>query len=130
MILASPSPLGVAGVALGLATAAAYGVAALTASRLTRSATQWLLGLAWLLHAATLACGLAGGQARFGFAPALSITAWLVLTVYAIVNAVTANLPSVQRVQILVDGKEVDTIAGHIDVRRPLARDGSLVKGT
>ncbi|HEX5110693.1 MAG TPA: GerMN domain-containing protein [Vicinamibacterales bacterium] len=52
------------------------------------------------------------------------------LTVYAIVNAVTANLPSVQRVQILVDGKEVDTIAGHIDVRRPLARDGSLVKGT
>ena len=42
------------------------------------------------------------------------------LTVYAIVNAVTANLPAVQRVQILVDGKEVDTIAGHVDVRRPL----------
>jgi spore germination protein GerM len=52
------------------------------------------------------------------------------LTVYAIVNAVTVNLPSVQRVQILVDGKEVDTIAGHVDVRRPLARDASLVKGT
>ena len=45
------------------------------------------------------------------------------LTVYAIVNAVTANLPGVQRVQILVDGREVDTIAGHIDVRRPLERD-------
>ena len=52
------------------------------------------------------------------------------LTVYAIVNAVTVNLPSVQRVQILVDGKEVDTIAGHVDVRKPLARDPSLVKGT
>jgi spore germination protein GerM len=50
------------------------------------------------------------------------------LTVYAIVNAVTANLPAVQRVQILVDGKEVDTIAGHIDVRRPLTRDLSLVR--
>ena len=34
------------------------------------------------------------------------------LTVYAIVNAVTANLPAIQRVQILVDGKEVDTLAG------------------
>jgi spore germination protein GerM len=50
------------------------------------------------------------------------------LTVYAIVNAVTANLPAVKRVQILVDGKEVDTIAGHVDVRRPLARDTSLVR--
>jgi spore germination protein GerM len=50
------------------------------------------------------------------------------LTVYAIVNAVTANLPAVKRVQILVDGKEVDAIAGHVDVRRPLARDTSLVR--
>jgi spore germination protein GerM len=50
------------------------------------------------------------------------------LTVHAIVNAVTANLPAVQRVQIMVDGKEVDTIAGHVDVRRPLTRDNSLVR--
>jgi spore germination protein GerM len=49
------------------------------------------------------------------------------LTVYALVNAVTANLPAVQRVQILVEGKEVDTIAGHVDVRRPLQGDTSLV---
>ncbi len=50
------------------------------------------------------------------------------LTVYAIVNAVTVNLPAVQRVQILVEGKEVDTIAGHVDVRRPLERDATLVR--
>ena len=50
------------------------------------------------------------------------------LTVYAIVNAVTADLPGVQRVQLLVDGREVETIAGHIDVRRPLERDVSLVR--
>jgi len=50
------------------------------------------------------------------------------LTVQAIVNAVAANLPSVQRVQILVNGKEVDTIAGHVDVRRPLAPDTSLIR--
>ena len=52
------------------------------------------------------------------------------LTVYAIVHAVTSNLPAVQRVQILLDGKEVDTIAGHVDVRRPLAPDTSFLRGT
>jgi hypothetical protein len=50
------------------------------------------------------------------------------LTVYAIVNAITTNLPAVQRVQLLVEGKEVDTIAGHVDVRRPLERDVTLVR--
>lgn len=50
------------------------------------------------------------------------------LTVYAIVNAVTANLPAIERVQILIDGKEADTLAGHVDLRRPLQRDQSLVR--
>ena len=50
------------------------------------------------------------------------------LTVYALVNAITTNLPAVQRVQLLVDGQEVDTIAGHVDVRRPLERDTTLVR--
>jgi spore germination protein GerM len=50
------------------------------------------------------------------------------LTVYAIVNAVTANLPTIQRVQLLVEGKEVDTIAGHVDVRRPIERDSTLMR--
>lgn len=50
------------------------------------------------------------------------------LTVQAIVHAVTANLPAVQRVQILVGGKEVDTLAGHVDLRRPLTRDDSLLE--
>jgi hypothetical protein len=51
------------------------------------------------------------------------------LTVQAIVNAVIANLPAVKRVQLMVDGREVDTIAGHVDVRRPLTRDLSLIRG-
>jgi hypothetical protein len=50
------------------------------------------------------------------------------LTVYAIVNAVTANLPTIQRVQILIDGKEVETLAGHIDLRRPLEGNLTLVR--
>jgi spore germination protein GerM len=50
------------------------------------------------------------------------------LTVSALVNDVTANLPAVQRVQILIDGQQVDTLAGHVDLRRPLTRDTSLVR--
>jgi hypothetical protein len=52
------------------------------------------------------------------------------LTVYAIVNAVAANLPAARRVQILIDGKEADTLVGHVDLRRPLTRDDSLVRAS
>ena len=44
-------------------------------------------------------------------------------SVYAIVNLLTSNLPAISRVQILVDGKEVDSLAGHIDLRHPLPRN-------
>lgn len=45
------------------------------------------------------------------------------LTVYTIVNAITTNLPDVQQVQLLIDGHEVDTLAGHVDLRRPLRKN-------
>ena len=45
-----------------------------------------------------------------------------ILAVYTIVAALTENLPAVNRVQILIDGREVDTLAGHVDLRRPLGR--------
>jgi hypothetical protein len=48
-------------------------------------------------------------------------------TVYAIVNAVTTNLPSVRAVQILVNGSEVDTLVGHVDLQNPLERNMRLV---
>jgi hypothetical protein len=50
-----------------------------------------------------------------------------ILTVYSIVNALTTNLSAVRTVQILVDGHEVDTLAGHVDLRRPLPRGASWV---
>jgi hypothetical protein len=49
-------------------------------------------------------------------------------TIYAIVDAVTVNLPAISRVQILVDGKEVDTLAGHVDLRHPLEKNLKWVK--
>jgi ABC-type uncharacterized transport system permease subunit len=81
MILASASP---ANVALSLAAAAAYAVPAAGAGHLSERGARTALFAAWLLHALVLAGGLIGDPPRFGFAPALSFTAWLVLTVYAV----------------------------------------------
>ena len=41
-------------------------------------------------------------------------------TVYALVNALALNVNAVNAVQILVEGQEVDTLTGHVDLRRPL----------
>jgi spore germination protein GerM len=49
------------------------------------------------------------------------------LTVYAIVNSITANFPAVKRVQILVDDRTVSTLAGHVDLSRPLPADMTFV---
>ncbi len=52
-----------------------------------------------------------------------------ILAVYAVVNAVTTNLPAIARVQILVGGREVDTLAGHLDLRRPLQKNLTWTTG-
>ena len=52
------------------------------------------------------------------------------LTVYAIVNAITINLPDITAVQVLVDGREVDTLVGHLDLRQPLRRGIRWVQRT
>jgi spore germination protein GerM len=46
-----------------------------------------------------------------------------ILTAYTLVSALTLNLPAITGVQILIDGKEVDTLAGHLDLRRPLEQN-------
>ena len=51
-----------------------------------------------------------------------------ILTVYTLVSVLTENLPSITRVQILIDGREVDTLAGHVDLRRPLARTSEWIE--
>jgi len=51
-----------------------------------------------------------------------------ILTIYTIVDVLTTNLPAVTSVQLLVDGKEVDTLAGHIDLRKPLEKNLALVE--
>ena len=48
------------------------------------------------------------------------------LTIYTIVHALMFNLPAITAVQLLVDGTEVDTLAGHVDLRRPLSKNLQL----
>ena len=67
-----------------MGAALAYAALALAASRLNAGGMRSLLLVAWILHAVTLAESLFGEPPRFGFAPAISITVWLMLTVYAI----------------------------------------------
>lgn len=49
------------------------------------------------------------------------------LTVYTLVNTIVVNLPSVGEVQILINGQEADTLAGHVDLRRPLRKNEGLI---
>jgi ABC-type uncharacterized transport system permease subunit len=63
------------------------------------------LAIGWLAHAATLVLDVSGygsGQpgARFGFAPALSATVWIVLAVHSVENRLLP-LPSVRRLLAL-----------------------------
>ncbi|HEY8497940.1 MAG TPA: GerMN domain-containing protein, partial [Limnochordales bacterium] len=48
------------------------------------------------------------------------------LTVYGIVNTLT-QLPGIRQVQIVVEGRPVETLAGHVDLTQPLEADPSLV---
>ena len=51
-----------------------------------------------------------------------------ILTVYTIVDVLTANLPAVTSVQLLVEGKQIETLAGHVDLSRPLAKNLAWVQ--
>lgn len=85
----SPAPLGDAATALTVASSLAL-LGYVSAGSLRGDATgRWPTMLAWMAQFVALfidisGYGLAVPGARFGFAPALSLTAWLVLTVYLI----------------------------------------------
>lgn len=49
------------------------------------------------------------------------------LTVYSIVNTLT-QFPSVERVQILVDNKVIETLGGHIDISQPVEKEAAVIK--
>jgi hypothetical protein len=50
------------------------------------------------------------------------------LSVYSIVNTLVFNIEDIKRVQILIEGQAIDTIAGHMDCRQPFAADIKIIK--
>lgn len=50
------------------------------------------------------------------------------LTIYSLVNTLIDNLEGIKRVQILVEGKTIETLAGHIDTTKPFPRNSTIVE--
>jgi hypothetical protein len=46
--------------------------------------------------------------------------------VYSIVNTVAVNFPRIKLVKLTLNGMDVETLGGHLDLRRPLAPDFAL----
>jgi ABC-type uncharacterized transport system permease subunit len=93
MILASDFS---AATLLALLTAAMYLWAAVRRNLVSLRAARLGLLAAWLCHAAVLALGfgLGGDPAHFGFGPAMSMTAWLVLGIYGVETWLYPQLPT------------------------------------
>ncbi len=75
-------------------------------------------GVAYLDFSSELSEGLGGGSMRE------------LLTVYSIVDSVALGVREVSRVAILVNGQPLETLNGHMDLRRPLPPDFSLILGS
>lgn len=50
------------------------------------------------------------------------------MTVYSIVNSLTLNFPQIKKVQILIEGKPIESIAGHLSLRQPLPSKSDLIR--
>jgi spore germination protein GerM len=72
-------------------------------------------GTAYVDFSADLKQGLGGGSAEELF------------TIYSIINSVALNIPEIRRVGILINGEPVETLNGHLDLRRPLGPDVSII---
>ncbi len=50
------------------------------------------------------------------------------MTLYSVVNSLTLNFHQIKRVQILIEGKAVETIAGHLSLKKPISPNPDLIK--
>lgn len=49
------------------------------------------------------------------------------MTIYSLVNSLT-DLQGIQQVQLLVEGKKLETLKGHLDISQPLTRNTDIIK--
>lgn len=50
------------------------------------------------------------------------------LTVYALADTLASNFPHIRQVRILIEGAEVESLKGHVDLRRPVQVNFGLVR--
>ena len=50
------------------------------------------------------------------------------LAIYSIVNSLVLNVDEIKKVKILIEGREADTLAGHIDIRLPFDANMRMVR--
>jgi spore germination protein GerM len=50
------------------------------------------------------------------------------LTIYSLVNSLVLNVPEIARVQILIEGNQAPTLAGHVDLELPVSADMLLIR--
>ncbi|QXL83369.1 inner membrane protein YpjD [Comamonas sp. NLF-1-9] len=79
---------------LAVAAALAYLVPVFMGRQVSGRAQRLAMTPGWLLHALALAAGVLGSTPHFGFAPALSMTLWLVLATYAVEHQVLPQMQS------------------------------------
>jgi len=72
-------------------------------------------GTAWADFNDELQVGLGGGAARER------------LLVYSIVDSLVLNIPEIRRVGLLIEGQPIETLSGHLDLRRPLPADRRMI---
>jgi len=73
-------------------------------------------GVVWLDFSSSLVSAHPGGSSAE------------IITIYSIVNTVLLNFKELQKVGILVEGRSIDTLAGHLDCSRPFAADTTVIR--
>lgn len=54
-------------------------------------------------------------------------SAWELLAVHSLCGSLVRSVPQVRRMQLLVEGRQVETLAGHLDLRAPTTFDEGLL---
>ncbi len=75
------------------------------------------------------------GKARVNFDRALTRdhpggSSAEMITVYSVVNSLSFNFPEIKKVQFIVEGKEIETLTGHLSLSQSISPKPDLVRKT
>ncbi len=83
-------------------------------------------------EARLLSIQVTDGTAAVDFSRELQTKHWggsagELLTVYSVVNTLT-EMPGIERVQFLIEGEKVESLAGHLELTEPVTRDEGYIR--